>query len=165
MIPFPTGMRMATIGDEDRIYALFVVAHAENGYGTMDPIVVKAMIHRGCRGESIVIALIDGPERIEAAIALTPEKRWYASDAQENWHNTDLLLYVHPLHRRSRHAVKLFQFGKWWAEESKMPTILGVFAKDDMERKEALFSRYGKRVASSYEVGGGDVWPSEAVSE
>ena len=159
MIPFPTGMRMAAVGDEDRIFALFVVAHAENGYGTMDPIIVKAMIHRGCRGESVVIAIIDGPERIEAAIALTPEKRWYAAtDDRANWYNADLLIFVHPLHRRSRHALKLFQFARWWEFESKLPVILGLVAKEDMERKEEFFNRYGKRVGGWYLVGDIDVW-------
>lgn len=164
MIPFPTGLRMATVGDEDRIYDLFVTAHAENGYGDMDPIIVRAMIHRGCRGESIVIAIVDGPERIEAVIALHPERRWYSTDARENWYNTDLLIYVHPLHRRSRHAAKLFQFAKWWANESGMPTVLGVVPKDDLAEKEKLFSRYGTRIGGWYSVGEKDIWTANELS-
>lgn len=153
MTIFPDGLRVATVGDEDRVYALFVMAHAENGYGDMDPIIVKAMIERGCRGESIVIAIVDGVDRIEAVIALHPERRWYSSDAFENWYNTDLLIYVHPLHRRSQHAAKLFWFAKWWAKQSGMPTVLGVVPRDDLAEKEKLFSRYGKRIGGWYSVG------------
>jgi GNAT superfamily N-acetyltransferase len=164
MIAFPSGMRMATIGDEERIFALFAVAHADNGYGDMDPVEVRARIARGCRGESIVIAIIDGPERIEAVIALYPERRWYSTDALANWYNTDLLIYVHPGHRRSRHAAKLFQFAKWWANESGMPTVLGVVPKDDLAGKERLFARHGKKIGGWYSVGAKDLWETHEGS-
>ena len=157
---FPAGLRMAHRGDEDRLYALFCTAHAENGYGDMDPVPVKAAIERGCSGDGIVIALVDGPERVEAAIGLHPEKRWYCSNDPKNYYNTDLLIYVHPLHRRSRHAVKLFQFARWWENESGMPTILGLMPKDDFEGKERLFERYGRRVGALYMIGGAEVWPA-----
>lgn len=159
MADFPSGLRMAQPGDEDRLYSLFVIAHAENGFGDVDPIVVKAAIHRGCRGDSVVIALVDGPERIEAAIGLHPEKRWYSTDAPENWYNTDLLIYVHPLHRRSRHAMKLFQFAKWWEAETHVPVVLGLMPREGFEEKEHMFERQGRRIGALYLIGGDDSWP------
>ena len=157
---FPTGLRVARKGDEDRLYALFCTAHAENGHGDIDPIAVKAAIERGCIGAGIVIALAEGPERIEAAIGLHPEKRWYCTNDPKNYYNTDLLIYVHPLHRRSRHAVKLFQFAQWWEQETGVPVILGLMPRDDFEDKERLFERFGRKVGALYMIGGTDAWPS-----
>lgn len=154
MTDFPQGLRMARHGDEARLFALFIMAHAENGFGVMDDIVVQAAIERGCRGESIVIALIDGPERIEAVIGLHPVRPWYASEAPENYYSSELLFYVHPLHRRSRHAAKLFQFAEWWEQATKLPVVLNLLPKDKLEPKEKLFSRHAKRVGAIYQVSG-----------
>lgn len=162
MTDFPSDLRMAAIGDEDRLYNLFVMAHAENGTGDFDPVTVKAVIHRGCRGESIAIALVDGSERIEAAIGVQPERRWYNTDAAENWYHTDILIFVHPLHRRSGHAMRLFQFAKWWEEHTKTPVVLGLMPKDGLEDKERMFGRIGRRVGGLYLIGGQDAWPTQA---
>lgn len=159
MIDFPADLRMAHPGDEDRLFSLFAMAHAENGFGDLDPIVVKAAIERGCRGDSIAIALVDGPERIEAAIGLHPEKRWYSTNDTTNWYSSDLLIYVHPMHRRSRHAVRLLQFARYWEERTGIPVILGLMPKDDFEGKEKLFERYGRKVGSLFLIGGNGAWP------
>src|SRR5580658_7613143 len=129
---------MARVGDEDRLYHLFVMAHAENGYGDLDEPVVRKAIWRGCKNDGIAIALVDGPERIEAVIGLHPERPWYCTNAETNYHSADLLIFVHPLHRRSRHAVKLLHFAQWFEQESKIPVLLGLLPKDDLEDKERL---------------------------
>lgn len=151
MTAFPEGMRLASPGDERRIFDLFVMAHAENGWGDLDVKIVEDQIAKACAREGVVIALIDGPERMEAAIGMHPCKAaWYNSDAAANWHWADLLIYVHPLHRRSRHAAKLFQFALWWEQEIKMPVILGLLPRGQFEEKEKLFKRYGTRVGSAF---------------
>jgi GNAT superfamily N-acetyltransferase len=160
MTEFPQGLRLARKGDEDRLFALFCVAHAENGYGDIDESHVRAIIARGCCGDGVVIAMADGPERIEAALGLHPEKRWYSTpDKPENYYHTELLLYVHPLHRRSRHAAALFQFAKYWEEYTGLPVVLGLMPKDDLEIKERLFERHGRKVGSLYMIGGEVMWP------
>lgn len=161
MTDFPKGLRPASKGDEDRLFALFCVAHAENGYGDIDPVVVKATIARGCIGDRVIIALVEGPERIEAAIGLQPMRRWYSTDAPENYYSEDLLIYVHPLHRRSRHAAKLLQFAQWWEQKTGIPVVLGVMPKDALEGKEKLFARYGRRVGGLYMIGGAKAWPAQ----
>lgn len=152
MTDFPKGVRMAQPGDEKRLYDLFVMAHAENGFGDMDPVVVQRAISKGCHREGVAIALIDGPERVEAVIGLMAEKRWYSTDAPENWFWTDMLLYVHPLHRRSKHAAKLFQFVKWWQAKIGMRVVIGVLAREDGERKKRLFGRQGREIGAVFEI-------------
>ena len=153
MTAFPSGMRLAAVGDEKRIFDFFVIAHAENGWGDLDTKVVWDVINRACKTDGITIAIIDGPERIEALIGLHPVKAaWYNSDAYPNWHWADLLIYVHPLHRRTRHALKLLQFAKWWEAHVDMPVILGLLPHERFAEKEKLFSRYGKRIGSAFLV-------------
>lgn len=159
MTQFPSGLRFAEPGDERRLYDLFVMAHSENGMGDVDPETVRAVIVKGCAHEDVAIALADGPERIEAAIGLHPVKRWYSTDAVSNWYSEDLLIYVHPLHRRSRHARALLQFAQFWAEKSEMPVVLGLMPKDDFEGKEAFFERFARRVGGIYMIGGEKMWP------
>lgn len=161
MIEFPQGLRMAVAGDEGRLFTLFCMAHAENGYGDLDPVPVKAAIERGCRGDGCVIAVVDGPERIEAAVGLHPEKRWYSTNAPENYYHSDLLVYVHPLHRKSRHAMKLLRFAQWWEQETGLPVMLGLMPKDDFKSKERLFEGFGRRVASVFLIGGAKTWPKQ----
>jgi hypothetical protein len=153
MTEFPKGVRLAQQGDERRIFDLFAMAHAENGFGDMDPAVVHAAIAKGCNREGVVIALIDGPERIEATLGLMAEKKWYCTDAPKNWYWTDMLLYVHPLHRRSRHALRLFQFARWWQSKIQMPVTLGVMAREEGDRKKKLFERQGREIGTVYEIG------------
>ena len=62
-------------------------------------------------------------------------------------------MFVHPLHRRSRHAAKLLQFAGWWGHQQH-PVILGILLKEgDLWRKEKLFGRYGKRLGSTFLFG------------
>jgi GNAT superfamily N-acetyltransferase len=160
MTEFPKGLRIARPGDEDRLFALFMIAHAENGYGDVDHDHVKTVIAKACVGDNCIIALAEGPERIEAAIGLHPARRWYSTTNPKNYYSEDLLIYVHPLHRRSRHAVKLLQFAQWWEQETKIPVVLGLMPKDDFEDKERLFERFGRRVGSLFMIGGAAEWPA-----
>lgn len=154
MTAFPSGLRLAQPGDERRLFDLFVMAHAENGLGDLHVETVQNVIASACKRDGVTVALIDGPERVEAAIGLQPRKiAWYNSDAAGNWHWTDLLFYVHPLHRRSRHAVKLFQFAKWWEQEIKMPVVLELMPRQQLAEKEHLFARFGRRIGSAFLMG------------
>ncbi len=129
------------------------MAHAEHGFGDMDPVVVQQAIAKGCNREGVAIALIDGPERVEAVIGLHSFKPWWSTDAAANWYWQELLIYVHPLHRRTRHALKLLQFAHWWGEKIKMPVVLNLMPKEGFARKEKLFERSGKKIGGSYLIG------------
>lgn len=154
MIAFPKDVRVATLGDERRVFDICATAQAENGLGTLDADVVRATIQAAAERRAGIFAIVDGPERVEAVLGLHMVKPWYcAANVPTNWYWTELLFFVHPLHRRSRHAVRLFQFAKWWEQETKEPVFVTLFPRDDLEEKEKLFSRHGKRVGSVYLFG------------
>jgi len=154
MSEFPKGIRPGGPRDQLRLYELFMIAHAENGFGSVDESTVRAMVARLCAtdGREGVVGLIDGAERLEAAIGLRPDKLWYNAGEASDFFWTEVLVYIHPLHRRTRHAAKLFKFASWWAEQTGSPVVLNVLPKDDMERKERLFSRHGTRIGSTFLV-------------
>lgn len=149
----PVGLRLAQPADVDRLCDLCITAYKENGFGGRDNAVMRTTLERAAKGDTYAIGLIDGPERIEAMLGLQPCKMWYGGDA--DWYWADMLFYVHPAHRRSRHAVKLFQFAQWWERHTRTPVILSVFPVDGLERTEALFERYGTRAGSFYLIGDG----------
>lgn len=159
MIDFPKDVLIAQPNDERRIFDLCCVAHAENGFGQMDPETVAAAIMKATERKGYIMAFIDGPERVEAVLGLHPTLPWYCKDTPENWYWTDLLFYVHPLCRRSHHAKNLFQFARWWQQEIKAPVMLGLMPKDDLQKKEQLYERLAdRRVGSLYLIGGDDQW-------
>ncbi len=160
MIEFPKPVRLAELLDTKRVFDLFMIAHAENGFFTVDDAPdgqVMQFIHRSARhNEGAIIAIIDGPERVEAAISLQRTKLIYAKDEPGNYFWTDGLgFFVHPLHRRSRHWSKLRQFCRWWAEQCDEIVLLNLLPRDGFVEKERLFERIGKRVGASFLVGEG----------
>jgi hypothetical protein len=165
VIDFPKGVRIAQPNDEQRIYDLCCIMHAENGYGEMDPDIVRLTIMKATERKGNIIAFIDGPERVEAAIGLQPIKPWYCADKPTSWYWSELFLYVHPLYRRSNHASKLFHFAKWWEAEMRMPVMLGLMPRADLPGKEKLFARHGRHVGSFYLIGGQVEWPSVEATE
>ena len=157
MTVFPKDVRLADRGDEKRLLDLFLFAHSENGIGKVYIPEVEAIIAKACNHEAgFVIAVIDGPERIEAALGLRLDKLWYADpNVAESWFYSDLLFYVHPLHRRSRHAIRLLQFAKWWEERTDPPmaVVLNLLPRDAFEAKDRFFARHGTRVGSAFAMG------------
>lgn len=152
MTGFPEGVRIGQPGDEAALFAIFAMAHAENGRGTMHAPTVRSAIERACNGrDGYVIGYIPGPERIEGVLGLQPNRLWYNDpEAAKDHFWTELLFYVHPLHRRSRHWARLLRFAQWWADEIRLPVYVTLEPRDDLEAKEALLGRVAQRVASSY---------------
>src|SRR4051794_23816185 len=106
----PKGVRLAGPSDVERLCDFCWVSHADNGLFPLAPAKVVELLKRACWRPNdrppAVIALIDGPDRIEAAVCLDAMTHWYSND----WLYVDRFLYVHPAHRRSRHAFRLLQF-------------------------------------------------------
>lgn len=114
------------------------------------------VLHRACRGEQppVVIGLVDGPDRIEAAVCIEAIQHWYSED----WFWIDRFLYVHPSHRKSRHAVRLLRFTCWWSDRMGVPVVMSIETLHQLPRKVRLYSRFGRLVGASFVMGR---WPVE----
>lgn len=151
--PFIPGIRLVEAGDRERLFDLFCQAHRENGFGGMDARVVRDVIDRAIKRDNYVIAVVPGPNRIEAVIGLQPNRLWYGDDA--SWYWTELLVYTHPDYRRSRHAMKLLRFAQWFECEALAPVFVSLMPVEDFARKERLFARFGKKQAVTFLIGDG----------
>lgn len=160
---FPVGVRLARPTDRFQLYDLARMAHRESGYGELDETTIQDIINRGCLGKGCVFAVIEGPGRIEATIGLRLEKRWYVTDAAENWHHQDILFFVHPDHRNSRHAAALFNFASWWEQETKMPVVLGVTFSSDAAARERLYSRIGRKIGALFLIDTHNKFPDKGT--
>lgn len=165
VIDFPEGVSVAKPHNMEEIYGLAIMAHHESGYGDMDVQAVRGAIAQGCHGNGGVFGVINGPRRIEAAIGLRLEKRWYAANVAGNWHHQDILTYVHPEHRRTRHFARLMHFARWWGKETKMPVVIGLTLAGDFERKEYLYARHGRKIGSLFMVYGPDDFPPKGIRQ
>lgn len=124
--------------------ALFPVSEAK----------MRDVIERGCKRLSnppVVIAIIDGPVRIEASVCLAAATPWYApEDDEASWVWQDRWIHVHYAHRKSLHLLKLFRFVKWWAAQTKAPVFFGIESVVDVDRKMRVYRRYGQCVGGAF---------------
>ncbi len=149
----PRGERLARDGDQARIMTLFKLAHRENGWGGMDEAHVADVIDKAANGQGgYVIAIADGQDEIEAVIGLTLTRIWYNTD--EDWFWAELIVYVHPAHRRgTRHAVALMQFAQWWAKATGQPVIINMAPVEGFARKARFFGLFGTPFSMGFSVG------------
>ena len=147
--PMPDGVRIARQGDEARLWDICMAAFENNGLGRLDPDAVHATIAKGCeQRDGVVFAVIEEDGRAEAVLGLVWTKLWYSAD----WYWSDLLLFVRPEHRGTKHAVTLVRFARWWATVTDMHVELGIASLDDLERKEKFLGRHATRMGSFYVI-------------
>ena len=73
----------------------------------------------------------------------------------EEWHLNELWCFVHPDRRRSTHARRLIEFGKWCAdrlssEEKRVPLLLGIVTRHRLLPKLRLFQRQAPQVGAIF---------------
>src|ERR1019366_2569576 len=151
---FPMGVRPGMPHDIDEIFNLAIMAHKETGIGDLDKSIIRKIVEKGCYGDNAIFGVIEGPERIEAVIGFRPELRWYMENIPENWHNQDILTYVHPLHRKSTHIMKLFRFAKWWGQQTGLPVLIGLTLAGDSLRKKKLYAMFAREIGVLYMLSG-----------
>lgn len=137
MIEKPPNVIPARLGDEKEIYDFLCILHQENGMSRMSEERVLEMIRRMIGNKEGIIGLIRGPNGLEAAIGMLMARWWYSDD----WHLEELWNFVHPAHRISSHAKNLLQYGKWCAEQMKLPIIIGIISNSRVQAKIRLYRR------------------------
>lgn len=133
MTPRPPTVDLAKPGDEELLFALICAAEEDWSFGTRDADKIRGVVYSATCGkdaERPVFGVIAGESVIEAAIGLFPTTPWNSSDL----YLRAFFNFVHPLYRKSRHAVDLRDFGKWFADSAGMPIL---FEHPRMEQTEA----------------------------
>jgi GNAT superfamily N-acetyltransferase len=127
--------------------------HAEVGFFSCSEERLRATLRRMLASPPAVVAVVDGPDRLEAGIGLDFIQHWYSED----WFWADKFITVHPLHRRQRHHDKLLDFAVWWYETVAKPAgsvvIISIETMRRLGAKERLFASRARRVGGSYLIG------------
>ena len=143
----PSTVRAATPGDWDEIYKLFRLLHKENGMFSSSESKVDWLLERilypeliaqddpGLRGFLGVI----GPEgALEAFILMVIASYWYTDEI----HLEELATFVHPNHRRSKHAHALLQYSKHLSDATSIPLLIGIISNKRTEAKVRLYRKH-----------------------
>ena len=75
--------------------------------------------------------------------------------AELAFHLNEIWCFVHPDHRRSTHARRLIEFGKWCAdrlsgEGVRVPLLLGIVTRHRLLPKLRLFQRQAPQVGAIF---------------
>lgn len=147
----PATVRIATIDDEQDAFDLLVLWHEEHA-GTFAPLApdkIAADIQKGTRlvdGKPLgIVALVDDDEGTPVGIIVLVLAQWSFSN---QWFINEMYTFVHPDHRKSRHAEHLVQFAKWATDEwsrqfgYQMHLVISVLTQDHIAPKVRFFGRF-----------------------
>lgn len=131
------GVRLAGPQDEEQIFDLLMMLYAENSMALLSPGKVRDTIKRATNERDGFIGVIPGPNGLQATVGLFLSQWWYTDE----WHLEEFWNFVHPEYRRSTHAKKLIMWSKWIADSIKLPMLMGILTKKQLEAKMRLIQR------------------------
>lgn len=142
----PANVRIATEADEPAIMDLLMVNVRENAavIAVPDPDRILLNIQLGTRQRGNIVAVIDGPDKKPVAVTiLTPMQWWWSRE----WYFQELVNFVHPDHRKSRHIHDLIEFQRWCVDAQtknfghRVFLLCGVLGLHRVRSKIILYRR------------------------
>ena len=130
----------ATINDIDEVMSLIRMIHAEIGIFELSDDCVREVLLRALRPqnpEGIVGIIREKDGSIAALIFLMITRMWYS----QQFHLEELLNFVHPDHRKSNYADALIRFAKHSADQLRIPLMIGILTRRQLEPKIRLYRR------------------------
>ena len=140
MTPKPTEVRLARHGDEELLFALICESDEEWSLGPRDDEKVRDVIGMATMGgppPRPVFGVVPGPSILEGAVGMFPTEPWNSTEP----YIRVFFHFVNPMYRRSRHAVHLAQFAKWFGDCAGLPVIFELLHPERTEAKAALYRR------------------------
>lgn len=146
----PINVRLARQGDEELLFALICASDEEWSLGSRDADKIRGVIHSATTPVGLpprpLFGVIEGPTGLEGAIGMFPTEPWNSSDL----YIRAFFHFVHPLYRKSRHAVHLTEFAKWFGETAGMPVIFELLHPERTEAKARMYERQAQRVGGLF---------------
>ena len=155
MTTAPSVIRKANPYDAPEIWRLFLQVHRENGLFTLSPLKVTEFMDRALHPERIPasdtgvraqIGVIGPPGRLEAVVFVLIAQFWYSDE----YHLEELLVYVDPECRKSRHAITCVGWMKLLSDQLGIPLLTGIISKDRTAAKIRLYDRMLPRIGAFY---------------
>lgn len=148
-------VRPAHPDDYEQIWELFRLLHKENGVFPMSEaklnwilqrVLLPHLIPQGDTGLRGYMGVIGEPGALEAFILMIIGSYWY-SDAL---HLEELATFVHPNHRRSRHAHALLNYSKRMSDAINIPLLIGIVSNQRTEAKVRLYRKHFTETGSFF---------------
>ena len=152
----PPTVRRGVPQDEEALVELWMMdlrANAEH-VALIDAEKVLENIRSGTRGRGGILGVIDDKESgTPIAMVLLIPMQWHWSQA---WFLQEMVLYVHPDHRKSHHADDLAEWSKWAADEMtrhfgyQVHLLNGVLGTWQIHRKTAFYRRKFQQIGTVF---------------
>ena len=142
------GVYLAAPTDEDAIFELLLMLHAEMGFFSLNKDKVRAGIRWATEGHGGMIFCINENNRLVATLGMLLTSDWYTDDEflLERWN------YVHPNYRRSDYARRMLEQAKatsdWFTKSARKDGrndvlfMCGINSFDRTEAKVRLYARH-----------------------
>src|SRR5262245_38583113 len=137
------GVRLATKADEQQIYLLLLMMHAECGIFSFNRAKVIEGIQIGTERRGGLIFVIEENNVVVATLGMIIASDWYSDDEflLERWN------FVHPQYRRSDYARRLLEQAKWASDRYRAggkfwPFQCGITSIGRTEAKIRLYARH-----------------------
>ena len=151
----PANVRMAGPDDEDAILELLLHDLKENAehIAPIDNEKVLENIRAGTRQRGGITAVIDGPDRKPVAVVIMQPFQWWWS---RGTYFFEIVAYVHPEHRHSRHIDDLLQFERWATDQMgtrmgyRFYLLCGVLGAWRIRAKIALYRRKFRQAGAAF---------------
>ena len=142
----PDSVRIGIASDEQALLDLALMDLRENAahIAPIDEEKVLRHIQSGTRRRGGVVGVIDGPDGKPVALTILVPQQWHWSNG---WFYQELMNFVHPDHRQSRHINDLLDFTKWWSDANTKQSgsicyvLCGVLGAWRVRAKVALYRR------------------------
>lgn len=152
----PSVVRPATANDFVGIWKLLRLAHKEGGIFPESVKKVEWILDRVLHPEEIPpddtllrgFAGVIGPEggELEGLILMAITAYWYTDDL----HLEEFSTFVHPDHRKTKHAHALLNYSKRLSDMLEIPLLIGIVSNKRTESKIRLYRKHFAEVGSFF---------------
>lgn len=168
MTSTPSVVRLAKPEDSTALFDFFVFAHIDNGFLPLSAAKVAERIILATNNQGGgIIGIIEGKNGIEATTGLMLNTVWYS----DKYYLSDMLTFVHPDCRRSKHAQALIKFQKKCADNMgvqlgyKVPLVVGITTRKSLEAKMRLFQREFTQIGGWFVYGDNSIIPEDNIQQ
>jgi predicted N-acetyltransferase YhbS len=137
-------IRLATADDLPAVFGLLRLMAEETALQRVSFAKVVAQIE-SCLERGVILLACE-EDQVVGSVGLLVAQHWYTDD----WHLGEQWTFVHPDHRRSRHARNLLAAAVETGKEIGLPLVMGVFTTKQTEGKCKLFARHLKTVGQIF---------------
>ena len=151
-------VRPARPEDYEEIWNLFRLMHKEGGLfsiseGKVDYLLQRVLmpetIPQGDQGVRGYMGVIGEHGALEGLILLIIGSYWYSDEL----HLEELVTFVHPNHRRSKHAQALLNYSKEMADAINLKLMIGIISNHRTEAKIRLYRKHFPEAGSFFVYG------------